>query len=466
MRVIKEYNIIKKISMDTIAAISTGRGGATAVVRISGSKAIEIADKIFITKKLSDEKGFTLHYGEIVSKSGEVIDDVLLSLFRAPHSYSGEDMVEISVHGSDYILSALLKSILSKGGRMAEAGEFTMRAYCNGKMDLVQAEAVADIISSSTAASHRLAINQMRGGYSSEFMILRKQLLNIMSLIELELDFGEEDVEFADRSKLMSLLDEIRVKIDSLVSSFSQGNAIKKGVPVAIVGRPNAGKSTLLNALLRDDRAIVSDIAGTTRDVIEERMILSGVEYRFIDTAGIRETKDELESMGIERTMRVIDSADMILLVLDGGDSADDLRKQISGIKIKSYQKMILVLNKSDISDLSIKRESIRGLYDIVEVSAKQGIGIKDLEGRIVSLYGSGEIGEDSVIISNMRHFELLSRAKESIERVISGLNGGLPTDLLSQELRESTYYIGSLTGEITTDEILGNIFKNFCIGK
>lgn len=457
---------MEKISIDTITAISTGRGGATAVVRISGSKAIEIADKIFITKKLSDEKGFTLHYGEIVSESDEVIDDVLLSLFRAPHSYSGEDMVEISVHGSDYILSVLLKNILSKGGRMADAGEFTMRAYCNGKMDLVQAEAVADIISSSTVASHRLALNQMRGGYSSEFVTLRKQLLNIMSLIELELDFSEEDVEFVDRAKLMSLLVEISVKIESLTSSFSQGNAIKKGVPVAIVGRPNAGKSTLLNALLRDDRAIVSDIAGTTRDVIEERMVLSGVEYRFIDTAGIRDTDDELESMGIERTMRVISGADMILFVLDGCDSVNDLRDQVSKIVVNPHQKMLLVLNKSDISNFDIKRDNLGDLYEIVEVSAKQSVGISELEGRIVSLYGSGEIVEDRVIISNMRHYDLLNRAKGSLERVISGVNSGLPTDLLSQELRESTYYIGSLTGEITTDEILGNIFRNFCIGK
>lgn len=329
---------MEKISIDTITAISTGRGGATAVVRISGGRAIEIADAIFVTKKLVEQKGFTLHYGEILSPDGEVMDDVLLSLFRAPHSYTGEDMVEISVHASDYILSALLSEILRNGGRMAEPGEFTLRAYCNGKMDLVQAEAVADIISSTTAASHRLATNQMRGGYSKEFSELRIQLLNIMSLVELELDFGEEDVEFADRGKLLGLLSKIDSKIEFLTSSFSRGNAIKNGVPVAIVGRPNAGKSTLLNALLRDDRAIVSDIAGTTRDVIEERMTLSGVIYRFIDTAGIRVTDDKLESMGIERTMRAIDGADVILMVLDGSDCIDELFQQVASIVLKPYQ--------------------------------------------------------------------------------------------------------------------------------
>ncbi|MEG0500538.1 MAG: tRNA uridine-5-carboxymethylaminomethyl(34) synthesis GTPase MnmE, partial [Rikenellaceae bacterium] len=282
--------------------------------------------------------------------------------FRAPHSYSGEDMVEISVHGSDYILAALLANILSKGGRMASPGEFTMRAYCNGKMDLVQAEAVADMIASSTAASHRLAVNQMRGGYSGEFVSLRSQLLTVMSLIELELDFGEEDVEFADRGKLMDLLHEINGKITFLVSSFSRGNAIKNGVPVAIVGRPNAGKSTLLNALLRDDRAIVSDIAGTTRDVIEERMILSGVEYRFIDTAGIRVTDDRLESMGIERTMRAIDGADIILLVLDGRDDLISLKNQVLTVDVKPHQKLLLVLNKSDLCDLDDKKSELCGL--------------------------------------------------------------------------------------------------------
>lgn len=457
---------MEKISIDTITAISTGRGGATAVVRMSGGRAIEIADAIFATKNLSEQRGFTLHYGKIVSESGEVVDDVLLSLFRAPHSYTGEDMVEISVHASDYILNTLLSLILSKGGRMAQPGEFTLRAYCNGKMDLVQAEAVADIISSTTAAAHRLATNQMRGGYSKEFSELRMQLLTIMSLIELELDFGEEDVEFADRGKLLNLLSQIDAKIEFLISSFSRGNAIKNGVPVAIVGRPNAGKSTLLNALLRDDRAIVSDIAGTTRDVIEERMMLSGVDYRFIDTAGIRTTDDQLESMGIARTIRAIDGADVILMVLDGSDCVDDLLLQISWIELKSHQKMILVLNKCDKGDFSEKELILRESYEVQRISAKEGSGISDLESKLSSVYGTAEIGENSVIISNMRHFELLSSAKGSIDRVVNGIEIGLPTDLLSQELREATYYIGALTGEITSDEILGNIFTNFCIGK
>lgn len=457
---------MEKISIDTITALSTGRGGAVAVVRISGSRAIDIANTLFITKDLTSQKGFSLHYGEIISDEGEVIDDVLLSLFRAPHSYTGEDMVEISVHASDYILQTLLAAILSKGGRAAEPGEFTLRAYCNGKMDLVQAEAVADIISSTTAASHRMATNQMRGGYSHEFSALRSQLLITMSLIELELDFGEEDVEFADRGKLLSLLNELLDKISFLTSSFSRGNAIKNGVPVAIVGRPNAGKSTLLNALVRDDRAIVSDIAGTTRDVIEERMILSGVEYRFIDTAGIRATNDKLESMGIERTMRAIDGAAVILLILDGLDSVDDMKSQIDSIELRPHQKMILVINKGDIGDFSDKKRALEEFGDVVLLSAKGREGIEILEEKISVTYGLGEIGESSVIISNIRHYDLLMRAKESLIRVIEGIDNGLPTDLLSQELRSATHYIGSLTGEITTDELLGSIFQNFCIGK
>lgn len=457
---------MEKILIDTIAAISTGRGGAVSTVRISGSSAIEIANKLFITKDLTLQKGFSIHYGEIVSQSGEVIDDVLLSMFRAPQSYTGEDMVEISVHASDYILQSLLSAIVVNGGRAAEPGEFTLRAYCNGKMDLVQAEAVADIISSTTSASHRIATAQMRGGYSVEFSKLRMQLLNIMSLIELELDFGEEDVEFADRGKLLELLSEISKKITFLTSSFSRGNAIKNGVPVAIVGCPNAGKSTLLNALLRDDRAIVSDIAGTTRDVIEERMTLSGVEYRFIDTAGIRATDDMLESLGIERTMRAIGRAEMVLLVLDGSECLTELEMQVSSLELRPHQKMILVVNKSDKGDFCDKVSFLEQFGDVVLLSARDGSGIVILEDMISSLYGLSEIGEGSVIISNIRHYDLLMRAQESVFRVISGVEIGLPTDLLSQELRSATHHIGSLTGEITTDEILGNIFQNFCIGK
>lgn len=361
----------KAVSCDTITAISTGKGGAVAIIRISGSNAIMIADSIFTSKsenKLSSQKGFTLHYGVISSNEGEQIDDVILSLFRTPHSYTGEDMVEISCHASDYILGALLSLILNKGARMAEAGEFTLRAYCNGKMDLVQAEAVADLIASDSAASHRLAINQMRGGYSKEFVALRSQLLNIMSLMELELDFGEEDVEFADRTKLKSLLSEIREKIDHLTNSFAKGNAIKNGVPVAIVGRPNAGKSTLLNALLRDDRAIVSDIAGTTRDVIEESITLGGVQFRFIDTAGIRETSDKLENMGIERTMKAISGANVVLLVIDSSEDLVSVQEQINTLQIEENQHLIVIFNKSDEKDFEFNIEN-----KSFKISAKEG---------------------------------------------------------------------------------------------
>lgn len=452
---------MSKISIDTIAAPSTGRGGATAVVRISGDKAIEIADSIFISKELSSQKGFTLHYGEIVSELGDVIDDVILSLFRAPHSYTGEDMVEISVHASDYILNALLAAILSKGGRMADPGEFTMRAYCNGKMDLVQAEAVADIISSTTASSHRLATNQMRGGYSKEFSILRTQLLDIMSLIELELDFGEEDVEFADRSRLSELLSQIRLKVDYLTSSFIKGNAIKNGVPVVIAGRPNAGKSTLLNALLHDDRAMVSDIAGTTRDIIEEVMTLGGVQFRFIDTAGIRATSDKLEVMGIERAWKAMRSASVILYVVDVSDDLISINEQLRDIEIGDDQQFVVVMNKCDKCDIDFETH-----FPLFKISARDGNGISELENFLMKSYGAENIGEGSVIISNMRHYELLKRSGESIARCENGIRLGLTSDLLAQELRETSYYIGSITGDISTDEVLGNIFAHFCIGK
>ena len=461
-------NTNKAVSSDTIAAISTGRGGAVATIRISGDKSINIIDSIFhpsSKKSILSQKGFTMHYGSIVNDNSEHIDDVLISLFRNPKSYTGEDMIEISCHASNYILGALLQLILSKGARMAEAGEFTLRAYCNGKMDLVQAESVADLIASDSAASHKLATNQMRGGYSKEFVLLRAQLLNIMSLMELELDFGEEEVEFADMDRLTVLLREIRIKIEYLTNSFAKGNAIKNGIPVAIVGRPNAGKSTLLNALLRDDRAIVSDIAGTTRDIIEESIILGGVQFRFIDTAGIRQTDDKLESLGIARTMKAITGADVILLVIDSSDDIDLIRSQVSSIDLSIDQELIIILNKSDIIDLPIEFDL--GLsYKLFRVSAKDNIGVNDLEDYLSLLYGVNDLGEHSVIISNMRHYDLLMSAMDSIVRCEAGLISGLPTDLLAQELRETTHFVGSLTGDISTDEILGNIFKNFCIGK
>ena len=456
------------ISSDTITAISTGRGGAVSIIRISGDKSIEITDSIFrplIKKSILSQKGFSIHYGAIFNDNNEQIDDVLVSLFRNPQSYTGEDMIEISCHASNYILGTILQLILSKGARMADAGEFTLRAYCNGKMDLVQAESVADLIASDSAASHKLATNQMRGGYSKEFTLLRAQLLNIMSLMELELDFGEEEVEFADLDRLTILLKAIREKIEYLTNSFAKGNAIKKGVPVAIVGRPNAGKSTLLNALLRDDRAIVSDIAGTTRDIIEESIVLGGVQFRFIDTAGIRQTDDKLESLGIERTMRAITGADVILLVIDASDDINLIKSQIAAINLDSVQHLVLVLNKCDIDNFSNKFSDLSDFMSFM-ISAKDNIGINDLELYLSSLYEIENLGEDSVIISNMRHYDLLMSAKESIIRCEDGLKIGLPTDLLAQELRETTHLVGALTGDISTDEILGNIFKNFCIGK
>ncbi len=376
------------VNKDTIVALATGSGGAISVVRVSGGEAIEIVSSIFVSKsgkKLTESKGFTLHYGEIYHNEGEVLDDAILSLFRAPRSYTGEDMVEISLHASTYIVSTLIATLISKGCRSAEPGEFTLRAYTNGKMGLVEAEAVADLISSSSAASHRLATSQMRGGYTHEFSLLRDKILKISSLIELELDFGEEDVEFADRTELLNLLGTVTTKIERLLTSFKAGNAIKSGVPVVIVGSPNAGKSTLLNAILGDDRAIVSNIAGTTRDIIEECKVIGDITFRFIDTAGLRSTSDEIEQKGIGKTYQAIERAEIVILLIDTTLQKEEIEKEILSLELLPHQKRLLVFNKSDLCSSSDAIYSNIPQGDYIVISAKESSGIDDLERWLVN---------------------------------------------------------------------------------
>lgn len=462
---------------DTICAVSTASGmGAIAIIRISGVQAIDISDSIFSSVKkdfsLKSAKGYSVHYGNIVNDNREVIDEVLLTLFRAPNSFTGENSVEIACHGSLFIQQEILKLLLSKGCRMATHGEFTQRAFSNGKMDLSQAEAIADLIASQSRASHRLAMNQMRGGFSSEIVQLRDRLLTFTSLVELELDFSDhEELEFADRTELMDLAREIETKIGRLKNSFGAGNAIKNGVPVSIIGETNAGKSTLLNYLLKEEKAIVSDIHGTTRDVIEDTIQLNGVLFRFIDTAGLRETTDTIENLGIERSFQMMDKASIILWLIDSTQPVGHLEKMISTIAARlEGKKYMMIFNKMDQIDES-KKEMLKSYYsqfdcEKVFISAKHSQNTEQLEDQLFKMAQLPEVGENDVMVTNMRHYEVLKNAHESILRVIDGLEQGISGDFLSQDIRECLHYLGEITGEITTDEVLGNIFKKFCIGK
>jgi tRNA modification GTPase len=455
---------------DTIAAIATAQGGAIAIIRLSGRDAIAIADSVFRGRvSLREARGYTVHFGEVMTPSGEVVDEVLATVFRAPHSYTGEDSVEISYHGSPYIGQRIMELLIGSGARVAEAGEFTVRAFLAGKMDLSQAEAVADLIASSDRAQHTLALDQMRGGYSSELAGLRDELVRLASLLELELDFSEEDVEFAERGELTALTERIAGEIDSLAGSFSLGNVIKEGIPVAIVGRPNAGKSTLLNALVRDDRAIVSDIAGTTRDRIEESVSLGGVTYRFIDTAGLRTTDDRLEQMGIERTLNAVRGARLVLLVVDATTSPADILGQVEELALSADQKLCVVLNKIDRlteSDVSGLRRELEASFEVVALSAKTGTNLDALEEWLQASVDTGALYAGAVVVSNARHYEALQRAGEGISRVSAGLSSGISSDLLAEDVREVLYHLGTITGSVTTDEILATIFSKFCIGK
>ncbi len=461
---------------NTICAVSTAAGvGGIAVIRVSGNEAFTICDKIFRPVKsdvrIATMKPYTVRFGQIVD-SEQIIDEVLATVFHAPHSFTGENCVEIACHGSLYIQQEILKLLLKNGCRLATAGEFTQRAFLNGKMDLSQAEAVADLIASRSRSAHRLALNQMRGGFSDELSRLRDKLLTFTSLIELELDFADhEELEFADRMQLSDLANEIEQKIRRLVDSFSVGNAIKNGIPVAIVGATNAGKSTLLNALVGEERAIVSDIHGTTRDIIEDSVMIRGVQFRFIDTAGLRQTDDTIESLGIERSYNAIAKSDIVLLLLDASQMNHIDEKLVAEIAKKSADKhLILVFNKAD--KLSEKQiDTLTTTFaDItaerISISAKERQNIDQLQELIFAAAQLPEIGENDVTVASLRHYEALTHAHEAIQRVIDGLACGISGDFLSQDLRECLNYLGEITGQITTDEVLGNIFSKFCIGK
>ncbi len=456
---------------ETIVALATPAGaGAIAIIRVSGPDAIEIVANIFESvknKDLKKQKTHTLHLGYIKDNS-KVIDQVLVALFKGNNSYTGEPTVEISCHGSTFIQQQIIQLLLRKGCRMATAGEFTMRSFLNGKMDLSQAEAVADLIASDNEASHQLAMQQMRGGFSNEIAKLREELLNFASLIELELDFSEEDVEFADRTAFRELISRIQFVLKRLIDSFAVGNVIKNGIPVAIVGEPNVGKSTLLNALLNEERAIVSDIAGTTRDTIEDEMVIDGIGFRFIDTAGIRETKDVVESIGIQKTFEKIEKAQLVLFLVDSTRiEISALKQEIEEIKNKYPQKTLLVLvNKMDLLDESQTSKLISEIPNILLISAKQKIGIEQLKNELLGLINTGALKNNDTIVTNTRHYDSLLKALEEIQKVQYGIDSNISSDLLAIDIRQALYYFGEITGQVTNDELLGNIFANFCIGK
>ena len=467
------------ISQDTIVALASPSGaGAIAVIRVSGVQAITIGSLIFQSisgKDLNKQKTHTLHLGHIVDEN-KVIDQVLVSIFKGTQSYTGENTIEISCHGSTFIQQQIIQLLLRKGCRMAQAGEFTLRSFLNGKMDLSQAEAVADLISSDNEASHQIAMQQMRGGFSNEISKLREELLNFASLIELELDFAEEDVEFADRTQFEALLNRIEFVLKRLIDSFAVGNVIKNGIPVAIVGEPNVGKSTLLNALLNDERAIVSEIAGTTRDTIEDELVIEGIGFRFIDTAGIRETTDIIESIGIKKTFEKIEQAQVVLFLIDSLqliiDFKNTVKIEIEKIKNQFPQKpLIVVTNKIDKLNLEQRilfdtQLSIINYPILIEISAKEKQGINDLKNQLLSFVNTGALRNNETIITNTRHYDSLLKALDEIQKVKFGLQSNLSSDLMAIDIKQALYYFGEITGEVTNDELLGNIFANFCIGK
>ena len=468
-------------SEECICALATPAGGAIGIIRLSGSEAIRLTDKVFVSvsgKQLSAAKPNTLHYGEIKDKDGHTIDDVLVSVFRAPHSYTGEDSTEISCHGSRYILQQVLQRLIEVGCRQAEPGEYTRRAYMNGKMDLSQAEAVADLIASTNKATHQMALSQLRGHFSSELTLLREKLLKMTSLLELELDFSDhEELEFADRSELRALAAEIEKKITTLAHSFETGNALKQGVPVAIVGKTNVGKSTLLNRLLHEEKAIVSNIHGTTRDVIEDTTLIDGITFRFIDTAGIRKTDDVVENIGIERTYQKMEEAKIVIWLLD----AQPTEAEIEDMKEKNQgKKLLMVFNKIDeisfdkavlSSDENSQTSSSISLSDenvsILNISARTGENVSDLEQALVRAADIPEITENDVIVTSARHYEALLRADESLSRVLESMDMGMSGDIIAEDLKMVLEELGEITGgQISSQETLNNIFKHFCIGK
>ena len=465
------------IQNDTIVALASPSGsGAIAVIRVSGAEAISICQSVFSSisgKNISKQKSHTLHLGHIVDGE-KVIDQVLLSIFKGTNSYTGENTIEISCHGSTYIQQQIIQLLLRKGCRMANAGEFTLRSFLNGKMDLSQAEAVADLISSDNEASHQIAMQQMRGGFSNEIKELRQELLNFASLIELELDFAEEDVAFADRTQFRELLNRIEFVLKRLIDSFAVGNVIKNGIPIAIVGEPNVGKSTLLNALLNEERAIVSEIAGTTRDTIEDELVIGGIGFRFIDTAGIRETADVIESLGIRKTFEKIEQAQVVLYLFDSLKFKVQSSEYILEIeKIKNQfplKPLVVIINKLDLMtefEISTIRKELETLnIKLIFISAKENIGVDDLKNHLLSFVNTGALRNNETIVTNTRHYDSLLKALEEIQKVNFGLQTNISSDLMAIDIREALYHFGMITGEVTNDELLGNIFANFCIGK
>lgn len=463
---------------DTIVALATPSGaGAIAVIRVSGAGAVKLVDPIFKArsgKSILKAPSHTLHLGNIIDEK-RILDEVLVSVFHSPKSYTGEDTIEISCHGSKFIQQEIIQLLIKKGCRAAEAGEFTLRAFLNGKMDLSQAEAVADLISSENAASHQLAMQQMRGGFSSEIQKLRQELLDFASLIELELDFAEEDVEFANREEFSRLISRIENVLKKLIDSFAVGNVLKKGIPIAIVGEPNVGKSTLLNALLNEERAIVSEVAGTTRDSIEDEISIGGIGFRFIDTAGIRETEDVVESIGIKRTFEKISQAQVVIFLLDAEKfkaQGSKFKVEIEKIKNQFPQKpLIIVANKIDrLSESQIRQLNVTlsGVEEshYLSLSARTGEGVEELKDKLLQFVNTGELRNNNTIVTNSRHYNALLSALEEINRVREGLNNNLSGDLLAIDIRQALHHFGEITGEITNDDLLGNIFANFCIGK
>ncbi|MGM1057355.1 MAG: tRNA uridine-5-carboxymethylaminomethyl(34) synthesis GTPase MnmE [Bacteroidota bacterium] len=458
---------------DTIVALATPSGaGAIAVIRVSGPDAIKMVAPLFkgkSNKNIQDQPSHTLHLGNLID--GErILDEVLISIFHGPRSYTGENTIEISCHGSQYIQQEIIQLLIRKGARSAEAGEFTLRAFLNGKMDLSQAEAVADLISSENQASHQIAMQQMRGGFSNEIQRLRQELLDFASLIELELDFAEEDVEFANRDQFRDLVSRIQQVLKRLIDSFATGNVIKNGIPVAIIGEPNVGKSTLLNALLNEERAIVSEIAGTTRDSIEDEISIGGVGFRFIDTAGIRETQDVIEGLGIKRTFEKIAQAQVIIFLLNAEIfkvQSSKLKVEIEKIQNKFPQKpLLIVANKTDqLSEGEISNLKAE-IPNLISISAKENIGVEELKAKLLDFVNLGELQNNNTIVTNSRHYSALLSALEEINKVQEGLNNNLTGDLLAIDIRQALYHFGEITGQVTNDELLGNIFANFCIGK
>ena len=450
---------------DTIVALSTAPGvGAIAVIRLSGEDAILITNKVFSGKNLEKQASHTVHFGTI-RYNERVVDEVLVTLFKAPTSFTKENVVEISCHGSPYIVKEIIKVLLANGARLAKAGEFTQRAFLNGQFDLAQAEAVADLINSDSAASHEAAINQMRGGFSEQIKTLREELIHFASMIELELDFGEEDVEFADRDDLKSLINNLLTAINALIKSFDLGNVIKNGVPTVIAGKPNAGKSTLLNALLNEERAIVSDIAGTTRDVIEDEINIEGINFRFIDTAGLREATDTIEAIGVKRTQEKMRAAALIIYMFDlSQEPLTDILREVNRLENNS-KPFICVGNKIDKADQEIV-DKLSSNEHFVLISASQKSKIENLKSKILEIVNLDDFKSGDTIVTNIRHYDNLLKTRNALQDVLNGLNTNVTGDFLAMDIRQSLHYLGEITGEITTDDLLANIFSKFCIGK